>query len=132
MIGRLVLPMCGRGHGTLNAVTSHAVVPDRREPWRYVVRALFTLAALVAIGYWARASLVLAVLKCDDTCGGADVDHWRWTGQFVLAATGSLLGLVALFLGFGTRFRPAYRALLVVSAVVAMTWATWVIGFGKF
>ena len=113
-------------------MTSHAVVSDRREPWRNGVRALFTLAALVAIGYWARASLVLAVLKCDDTCGGADVDHWRWTGQFVLAATGSLLGLVALVLGFGTRFRPAYRALLVVSAVVAMTWATWVIGFGKF
>lgn len=113
-------------------MTRHAVVSDRREPWRYVVRALFTLAALVAIGYWALASLVLAVLKCDDTCGGADVDHWRWTGQFVLAATGCLLGLGALVLGFGTRFRLAYRALLLASAVIAITWVTWVIGFGEF
>lgn len=120
-------------NGKLNAVTTgHAVASDRRERWRYFVRALFTLAALVAIGYWALVSLVLAVIKCDDTCGGASLDHWRWTGQFVLTAAGCVVGLGALAMGFSMRFRTAYRALLVVSLVIAMTWLTWVVGFGEF
>lgn len=120
------------GRGTLNGVNGTSVVVDRREPWRHVVRALVSVAALVAIGYWVLVALVIAALKCDDTCGGAELDHWGWTGQVILAATGGLLGIVALIMGFGSKFRRTYRALLAVSAALAMGWVIWVLGSGEF
>lgn len=105
----------------------------RREPWRYVVRGLVSLGILLGLGYWALVSLVLAVLKCDDTCArGDDLEHWRWTGQFLMVATGCLIGVAALAYGFSKRRRHTYRVLLVVSLGIAMTWVVWVFGFGGF
>jgi hypothetical protein len=108
------------------------VGPQRREAWRYVARAVVTLGAVVAIGYWALVSLVIAALKCDDTCGGADVEHWRWTGQLVLAAVGCIVALTALALGFSAKRRRLYRTALVASASLAAVWVAWVVGFGEF
>lgn len=107
-------------------------VPQRREPWQYVARALVSLAAVVAIGYWALLSLVIAALKCDESCGGADVEHWRWTGQFVLASVGCVVTLAALAFGFSPKNRRLYRALLVASVSLAAVWAAWVFGLGEF
>lgn len=102
-----------------------------REPWRYVVRGLVSIGLLVALGYWAIFSLVLAVFRCDDTCArGDDVEHWWWTAQFILAAAGCVVGIAALAYGFSTRRRGAYRVLRFVSLGIAMTWAIWVFGIG--
>jgi uncharacterized membrane protein len=60
------------------------------------------------------------------------LDHWGWTGQVILAATGGLLGIVALIMGFGSKLRRTYRALLAVSAALAMAWVIWVLGSGEF
>jgi hypothetical protein len=98
---------------------------------RYFVRALFTLAASAGIAYWLLISSVLTAIKCGDTCGGADAEHWRYTAQFVLAALGSMLGMIALALGFTAKAR-AYRVFLVVSLGCALAWIAWVVGLGDF
>lgn len=110
---------------------SSAPIWHRGTTWRYVVRALVTLGATAGILYWLLFSLFLAVIRCGDNCGGADAEHWRWTTQFVLAAMGGGLGVVALVLGFTSRAR-VHRVLLLVSLGCALAWVFWVLGLGGF
>lgn len=98
---------------------------------RRVARVFVSLVAAAGLAYLLLLSGLLALIKCGDTCGGHDTEHWRWTAQLVLAAVASVLGLAALALGFTSRTR-AYRALLAVSVACVLSWLVWVVGLGEF
>jgi len=85
-----------------------------------------------AICYWFGLSLFFMVFRCGDNCGSMDAaDHWRYPAQLVLTATGGVLGLIALGLGF-TRARRAYRVLLTVALCCALVWLYWLFIVGGF
>lgn len=102
---------------------------DSRHVWRAVV----SLAAFVGLAYMLLISVVLAAIRCGDSCDGAVVgpEHWQWTAQLVLAAVGSVVGSAALVLGFTSKAH-LYRTVLVVSLVCVLAWLLWVLGFGAF
>jgi hypothetical protein len=108
-----------------------AQLEPRREPWRYVVRAGVTLAVGAAVALWLLGSSFLWAWRCDENCSAGDYEKWQWTGQFALAATGALLAIIALALGFTTHTR-AYRTLLAMSVGCALVWAAWVPLSGDF
>ena len=106
--------------------------PRRREVRRYVGRALLTSAMAAAICYWIGLSLFFLVFRCGDNCDGTDAaDHWRYPAQFVLTASGGVLGLIALPLGF-TKAQGAYRVLRIASLGCALAWLYWVFILGGF
>lgn len=102
-----------------------------RRQGNTVLRGLLTLSAGAGIVYWLFFSFVLATIRCGDSCGGYDAEHWRWEAQLLLAVLGSVLGMIALVLGLRSGGR-AYRLLLVTSLGCALTWAAWVVAFGQF
>lgn len=99
----------------------------RREPWRYVVRGVVSLGLVAAALVWFSFAAFLLILKCDDVCSGGQSDWWGYWAQFWLAAAGSLLGAIALVLGF-TRYRTQYRTVAGAAAGCALTWSLWVLG----
>ena len=115
-------------HGDVDA--TRALTP-RRSTAKHLLRVLVALAAGVGLAYLLLVSILLATVKCGDTCGGSDTEHWRWTAQFVLAVMVVAMGAAALVLGFTSRTRT-YRALLVLSIGSVLAWMVWVLGFGDF
>ena len=103
----LDIPTCmRRSRPCHRVVVDEAVGIGRQYGWpSHVARGAISLAAGAGLAYLLLVSLFIAVIKCDDNCGGADADHWRWTAQFVLAAVGSVLGVAALVLGFTSKTR---------------------------
>ena len=95
----------------------------RRQPWRYVPRALLTLAALVGLGYWMLWALLFAVVKCDESCDTpAEAEKWQWVGQAFFAGFGLLAALLGLILGFTTRTRQSWALLALSAASLAAWW----------
>lgn len=118
---------------TISVMDAAGATGLQRGDSRRVLRAVVSLAAFVGLAYMLLISVVLAAIKCGDSCDGAVVgpEHWQWTTQLVLAAVGSVLGATALVLGFTAKVL-LYRALLVLSLVCALAWLLWVLGFGAF
>lgn len=104
--------------------------PGRRGA-RLALRAVLSVAAAAGLMYLLLISVVLATVKCGDSCNAGDADHWRWRAQLMLAAPSVLLGVAALALGFTTR-NLAYRSVLVASLGLLLAWLVWVVGFGAF
>ena len=95
---------------------------------RRVVRALVSLGASAALATWVLFALALWTFRCGDNCGSdAEVEHWRWTAQLILACVGSLFGAGAVVLGFTSRTQ-AYQVSLAASVGFALVWLIWVMG----
>lgn len=107
---------------------------DGRDPFPMAARVIVSLVALGVLGYWALWSFALFAIGCsDDYCTGGAFgrDRLRYTLQFLLAAPAVAAGVVGLALGFTSRRQLAAR-LLGITAVIALLWVVWVLGFGGF
>ena len=82
-----------------------------------------TVVVVVAIWFWF--SLVLFTLECDDTCAEGQAGQWGYTGQFVVAAMGSLLAVIAVPLGLTSKTRTCLGFAL-AAACCAVVWLAWV------
>jgi glycerol uptake facilitator-like aquaporin len=92
--------------------------------WRVVVRAVISVVIGAVVAAWLFLAWVLFAFECGDNCGRGQAESWKYPGQFVLAAAGSLFAVWALVLSFKRRER-AYHALVALSVGCAVIWAGW-------
>lgn len=96
---------------------------DRRTLGALALRAVLSLLALPLLGFWLLYAYYLAVVRCGDTCSGqTEVSgRWEYIGQFYVAASCIIAGLVGLVLGF-TRARALSRRLIQVACAGGLVW----------
>jgi hypothetical protein len=113
---------------TILAVKAHAGAEARRTDfWKVVVRAMGSLVVAGGLLFLLLNAAYLGVIQCGDSCPEDYSGDGRYTGQFVLACVGVLLGLGAVVKGFGRR-GVVYCAAATGAAVVLFVWSLWVTG----
>lgn len=79
---------------------------------------------------WWMLSAYFFVLKCDESCGGSDPDHWEYTAQAIWVGAASATALAGIFLGIRGRLHTfALLFSLAVTAAVAWLYWAWSGGF---
>ena len=77
-------------------------------------------------------SLVIAALKCDESCDSAEqASWWGYQAQLALSGVGAITGVVALVLGFTSKAGLS-RKFATISVVCWVIWVWWVPGSGNF
>lgn len=102
----------------------NATPSSERHLRRVILWGALSLAVAAGIVAWLLLSAYFLVLRCDESCGGSDPDHWEWTAQFVVAVCASALAVTAIVLGI-RRHERAFVGLFMVAVVICLGWSYW-------
>jgi hypothetical protein len=100
---------------------------QRQVLWRVVVRTVVSTAVLAGLAFVLLVALLLMALRCENGCPDDYRGDLLYDGQFWVACGTSLLGLVAVFLGYVPGSR-AYRWTAVGAGVGLVVWFVLIAG----
>ena len=99
---------------------SRATLPDKAG-----IAGLAMLVVTPLGLWWLWFSFILFTFKCDDTCSEGEANQWGYTGQFILAALGCLLAVIALSLGLTSKTRTCL-AFALGALLCGLIWFAWI------